>query len=92
LPGRHLTDHQLRLYMSNRQNHSVTLSAARAGIGRTTAYRLEQDPLVPPSAEKPRRGRRRPDPLARIFDEEVVPMLLAAPELRPVADLRCPCC
>ena len=85
MPSRHLTDHQLRLYMKNRQNHSVTVSAARAGIGRTTAYRLEQDPPVPPSAEKPRRGRRRPDPLAGIFDETVVPMLLAAPQLRPVA-------
>lgn len=86
MPGRHLTDHQLRLYMTNRQNDSVTVAAARAGIGRTTAYRLERDP-VPPSQKKAPRARRRPDPLAGIFDEEVVPMLQAAPAIRPVAVL-----
>jgi hypothetical protein len=31
------------------------------------------------------RGRRRADPLVDIFDPEVVPMLLAAPGLRPIA-------
>ena len=86
MPGRHLTDHQLRLYMKNRQTHSVTAAAARAGIGRTTAYRLEKAP-VPPSQAKTPRGRRRPDPLVGIFDEEVVPMLRATPALRPVAVL-----
>ena len=86
MPGRHLTDHQLRLYMKNRQTHSVTVAAARAGIGRTTAYRLEKAP-IPPSQTKAPRGRRRPDPLAGIFDEEVVPMLEATPALRPVAVL-----
>ena len=87
MPGRHLTDHQLRLYMKNRQTHSVTAAAARTGIGRTTAYRLEQDAPVLPSQAKTPRGRRRPDPLAGIFDEEVVPMLQATPRLRPVAVL-----
>ena len=86
MPGRHLTDHQLRLYMKNRQNHSVTVAAARTGIGRTTAYRLEQDP-APPSQKKTPRGRRRPDPLAGIFDEEVVPMLRRMPAIRPIAVL-----
>ena len=85
LPGRHLTDHQLRLYMKNRQNQTVTIAAAQAGIGRSTAYRREQSTPVLPSQTKPSRGRRRPDPLAGIFDEEVVPMLIATPGLRPVA-------
>jgi transposase InsO family protein len=31
------------------------------------------------------RGRRRPDPLIAIFDIEIVPMLEAAPDLRPIA-------
>ena len=32
-----------------------------------------------------RRERRRPDPLADIFEAEIVPILRAAPALRPVA-------
>ena len=46
-------------------------------------YRIEQDPRLP-STMKKRRGRRRPDPLAGIFDEEIVPMLEQAPDLRTV--------
>src|SRR5699024_9581018 len=42
------------------------------------------DPRLP-SQKKPSRGRRRPDPLAGIFDAESVPMLRAAPGIRPVA-------
>jgi hypothetical protein len=49
-----------------------------------TAYRIENDPRLP-SQKKPSRGRRRPDPLADIFDAEVVPLLKAAPGIRPVA-------
>lgn len=45
---------------------------------------IAQDPR-PPSTKRVPRGRRRPDPLEGIFDEEVVPMLEAAPGLRPVA-------
>ena len=49
-----------------------------------SAYRIEKDPRLP-SQKKPTRGRRRPDPLAGIFDEEVVPLLKSAPRIRPVA-------
>ena len=59
-------------------------AAAKAGFSVATAYRVEQDPRLPSQKTAPR-GRRRPDPLAGIFDEEVVPLLTAAPELRPVA-------
>jgi len=38
-----------------------------------------------PSQRPQSRGRRRPDPLADIFDKEILPMLEAAPGLRPVA-------
>ncbi len=37
-----------------------------------------------PSVRPEERGRRRPDPLADIFDNEVVPLLKAAPGLRPI--------
>jgi transposase InsO family protein len=84
LPGRHVTDHQMRLYMTFRQTDGPAVSAAKASISTATAYRFEQDHR-PPSAKGEPRGRRRPDPLIAFFDAEVVPMLTAAPELRAVA-------
>lgn len=69
--------------MKSRINDSAPAAAARASFSTATAYRIEQDPRLP-SQKIPPRGRRRPDPLAEIFDAEVVPMLEAAPGLRPI--------
>jgi transposase InsO family protein len=60
------------------------VAAACAAISVASAYRIEGDPRLP-SQKKPARGRRRPDPLELVFEAEVVPMLGAAPQLRPVA-------
>ena len=84
MPGRHATDHQMRLYMKFRQTNTTAVAAAKASISIATAYRLEKDPRLP-SQKKGPRERRRPDPLASIFEAEIVPMLQAAPGLRPVA-------
>jgi transposase InsO family protein len=70
--------------MKFRATNPPTVAAARAAISVASAYRIESDARLP-SQKKPARGRRRPDPLAQLFDAEVVPMLMAAPELRPVA-------
>ncbi|MCM5691675.1 IS21 family transposase, partial [Sinorhizobium meliloti] len=83
MPGRHITDQQSRLYMQNRQKHSVPVAAAKSGFSPSTGYRIEADPR-PPSEKKAKHERRRPDPLEGIFTEEVVPMLQSAPGLRPV--------
>jgi hypothetical protein len=84
LPGRHVTDHQMRLYMTFRQTDGPAVAAAKASISLATAYRFEQDHRPPSSIDKVR-TRRRPDPLADFFDAEVIPMLKAAPGLRAVA-------
>jgi hypothetical protein len=86
VPGRHVTDHQMRLFMKHRSTNPVPVAAARAGFSAATGYRIGQDPR-PPSEKRVPRGRRRPDPLADVFDAEVVPMLEASPGLRPVAVL-----
>ena len=70
--------------MKHRQNAPVALAAARSGFSQATGYRLEQDPRLP-SQRGQERTRRRPDPLADIFDTEIVPLLQAAPGLRAVA-------
>src|SRR5690242_5146279 len=84
LPGRHITDCQMRLYMSFRKTETPGVAAAKAGFSAATAYRIEQDPRLP-SQKKAPRGRRRRDPLAAVWDSEVVPLLESAPGLRPVA-------
>lgn len=70
--------------MTLRQIHSVPVAAAKAGLSHATGYRLQSDP-TPPSQKKRPRGRRRADPLADVFDTEVVPLLKSSPGLRPVA-------
>jgi len=54
-----------------------------AGFSPSTAGRIEADPR-PPSERAIPRGRRRPDPLAAVWDSEIIPMLEAAPGLWPV--------
>jgi len=70
--------------MKFRQTNPIAAAAAKASISLATAYRIEKDPRLP-SQKKAPRERRRPDPLAAIFEAEIVPMLTASPGLRPVA-------
>ncbi len=70
--------------MTFRQTDGPAVSAAKASISTASAYRYEQNHRLP-SSQKTLRGRWRPDPLADVFDAEVVPMLKAAPEMRAVA-------
>jgi hypothetical protein len=72
--------------MKYRSTDTTPVAAAKAGFSTATGYRLGEDPR-PPSLKRAPRDRRRPDPLAGIFDAEVVPMLEAAPGLRSVAVL-----
>jgi hypothetical protein len=65
LPGRHITDCQMRLCMTFRQTETPTVAAAKAGFSAATAYRIEHDPRLP-SQKKAPRGRRRRDPLAEV--------------------------
>ena len=69
--------------MSNRRKHSPAIAGAKAGFSASTAYRCEKDPRLPSQKAAPRE-RRRPDPLAGFWDSEIVPLLKAAPGLRPV--------
>jgi len=67
--------------MKFKQTDSTAVAAAKASISAATAWRIEADPRLP-SQKAVARSRRRPDPLADIFDAEVVPLLIAAPGLR----------
>jgi hypothetical protein len=73
----------MRLFMKFRKTDSAAIAAAKAGFSPATAYRLEKDHRLP-SRKKTPRGRRRPDPLETVWESEIVPMLKAAPSLRPI--------
>lgn len=70
--------------MTHRQTHTARIAAAKSGLSDASAYRLEKDPRLP-SCKKAPRDRRRPDPIAGVWDSEIVPLLKASPGLRPVA-------
>ena len=70
--------------MKSRRSNVPAIAAAKAGFSTASAYRIEADPRLP-SQKKTPRGRRRPDPLAGVWDSEIVPMLEAAPDIRAVA-------
>jgi len=76
----------MRLYMSYRQSNDTPVAAAKAGFSTATGYRIEDDPRLPSQKAVPR-GRRRPDPLADVWDAEILPILQAAPGLRAIAVL-----
>ena len=71
LPGCHITDRQMRLYMSFRQTETPPVAAVQVGFATSSGYRFERD-LRMPSQKKGPRGRRRPDPLGEVWSSEVV--------------------
>ena len=70
--------------MSLRRTHSPAVAGAKAGFSTAAAYRFEKDPRLP-SQKKAPRERRRADPFSGVWEDEVLPMLKAAPGLRPIA-------
>jgi hypothetical protein len=84
LAGRHVTDQQMRLFMSLRRIHSPAIAAAKAGFRTSATYRYEKDPRLPTQKKAPR-ARRRADTFIDVWENEVLPILRAAPGLRPIA-------
>src|SRR5665213_277228 len=74
----------MRLFMSLRRNHSPAIAGAKAGFSTSAAYRFEKDPRLPTQKKLPRE-RRRADPFADVWENDVLPMLKAAPGLRPIS-------
>ena len=72
--------------MSCRHTQETAIAAAKSGFSRATGYRIGDDPRLP-SQKKTPRGRRRPDPLAEVWDGEIVPILKSAPGIRAIAVL-----
>lgn len=88
MPGRPITDQQYRYYMTLRQKHPRKTAAAMAGFSASTGRRAEKDARLPSVRHRDRRhGGGKPDPLAGLWDEEIVPLLRSTPGLKPITVL-----
>ncbi len=86
MPGKHITDHQVTKYKKLRINHHQEVAAAKVGISVASARRIESQAALP--SQRPlRHWRTRPDPLAEVWSDEIVPLLQAQPALMAVTVL-----
>jgi hypothetical protein len=67
MPGFHISDQQVFLFMTHRRHHTQSVAAAKAGISERSARRIEQDPRLPSQKKLPRHWRTRADPLHAIW-------------------------
>jgi len=81
VPGRKITDQQVRKYKAARRQASQQIAAARMGISVRSARRIEQADGLP-SQDGPRAWRTRADPLAGVWEEELLPLLEREPGLQ----------
>jgi hypothetical protein len=87
VPGKPVTDQQVRSYMQDRLHKTQLIAAARAGFSERTARRIEADPCLP-SQRKPVRGRTVPDPLEAVWETILVPILERDSAVQAVTLLR----
>ena len=80
MPGTKITDHQVRKYKEMRKRATQEIAAAKIGISVRSARRVEHATALP-SQREARAWRTRADPLAGVWDEEVVPLLESEPGL-----------
>lgn len=83
MPGKKVTDHQVLKYKEHRKKLTQVAAAAKAGISERSARRIERSDALP-SQSSPRSWRTRQDPLAAVWDAEVVPLLQADAQLNAV--------
>ena len=81
MPGRKITDQQVRKYTEARRQATQQIAAARMGISVRSARRIEQADGLP-SQGGPRTWRTRADPLAGVWEEELLPLLAREPGLQ----------
>ena len=59
MPGHHISDQQVFLFMTHRRQHTQAVAAAKAGISERSARRIENDPQLPSQKKKERHWRTR---------------------------------
>jgi hypothetical protein len=83
MPGKRITDHQVLKFKQHRNTLTQAAAAAKAGVSERSARRIEDADGLP--SQRPTRSwRTRDDPLAEVWDAEVVPLLRVDVELSAV--------
>lgn len=81
MPGVHVNQKQVNLYMEQRNKGlSQASAAAKAGFSERTGRRIENQP---PRTKSIRQYRTRKDPLDGLFEREVIPLLQKKSTLQP---------
>lgn len=83
MPGQRTTELQVNRYKELRRTLTQESAAAKTGISVRTARRIEHLAVLP-SQRPVRHWRTRSDPLAPVWDEEILPLLRRAPGLTAV--------
>ncbi len=83
MPGKRITDHQVLKFKAQRRTRTQSAAAAKAGISERSARRIESLESLP-SQRPPRQWRTGPDPLAAVWEAELVPLLQTSPHLSAV--------
>jgi hypothetical protein len=83
VPGKRITDHQVNRYKELRRQFRQEAAAAKVGISVRSARRIEETTTLP-SQRGVRRWRTRADPLAGVWETELVPLLRQRPALTAV--------
>lgn len=83
MPGKRITDHQVHKYKQHRNTLTQVAAAAKVAISERSARRIEQSDCLP-SQRPPRHWRTREDPLAAVWEADVVPLLHTDGQLNAV--------
>ena len=83
MPGKRITDHQVQKFKQHRNTLTQVAAAAKSGISERSGRRIEVADALP--SQRPERAwRTRDDPLAEVWDAEVVPLLKVDSQLNAV--------
>lgn len=83
MPGKTITTKQVKVYMTARQRgYPQTVAAAKAGISERSGRYMEHGKRLDGNCRH--RWRTRPDPLAMVWEQELVPLLERTPSLSPI--------
>lgn len=83
MPGKRITDHQVLTFKAQRRTRTQVTAAVKVGISERSARRIESLESLP-SQRPPRHWRTRPDPLAVVWEAELLPLLQSSPHLSAV--------
>jgi transposase InsO family protein len=83
MPGKKITDHQVLKYKEHRRTRTQAGAAAKAAISERSARRIDRSQTLP-SQQARRSWRTRQDPLAEVWDAEIVPLLQGDAQLNAV--------